>query len=1210
MHKHIQNTLLAFFMIFTLINVNAQTEVVFNDNGFYSYIYDLLGKSSGDKVYPSDMETITSISLNDLDISSIKGIEYAKNLQSLNIQENKIIDFSYIKDLKNISYLNFSQEYRNSDLLTLSSLTGFNPEVDVKIILQRNTMNDSCLRPLKQISNLILLDLGSNLWSSGEFTLDSIMAIVETTKLELENVSFDLKNSLRPFSGAPYFAAYIEEIEPNLFHLKGDVFLGSANNSKYFRLKGGLLIIDNRTTNKKVYYNGKIYLRNMQVDDVLDLTKVFDHAWLIMDGNFDFDVKITSGYLYDKYSLILESPIEANLDFGNYKMFFTELDIDHGWPNIVLKEHLPSPLNSIEMSGTLGFNNGTKTIRATTGSGPFNFESFAIKYVSINYTNDENNNEIIGGTMNIRIPGYTSLYGFYGLNGEYGDGYELLEFGTDVDFKNGKLDKLIVNSSVSIPLGTTGLSITKIEGGISNFASENWNLEARVDIETGLDLPVVGSPIAIRDFGVVISPFANFKGSGNFELFKNKVANGKINYNHRNRLLEINGNVDLASILIGSLKGSLSAQGLSGTIIGKLHTPKEMPWGFGWAADKDLSYCEATLRNEEIRTSTRIWKFNIAQEIKFGNPNFPYIHYSIGRNFESLTQILKASQENNFTVNANVPLLLVVAGNDIEFIDFTLTSPSGVTFDSNNTDYEKFEVSKQTVMGVPSPEWGNWTINTGTYENVSFEVMEQYNLPTAEFMEPALPDNPLYAVRLNYSSENPMRVDLYIDNDRTGFDGKLFVTYDGISGEGMLQRPFDYYGREDGEYFVYYVIDDSKNAPIMKYAPGSFNFFTKGKVDYIPQNLSYTDINDTLCFNWQQPADTAFNTILYLKDLKNETTAEYIIDQGVESFTIDSLDRSTLYQAYAKFSTLGVDPNTYYYWPDFLLSESSDILEVVLQQDTINNAPFFITPNFSTWTLIEGKESIFTLDAVDIDNDEIEISLLEEYNDINIAGLDIIWNPTNEDIGLHDLNFVISDAVNQDTLTILASVKPAEEAEIIIKVELNPDNPEYVLFEVTNNEITDQEIIVSVTNSSNGNTMEVVCYKTTDGEYSANYPSVQMIAFGALTDQVIITYHYQGEDISTTFVIGAVTGTESLSIEDIKFEVFPNPVKDMLYLRFTDLDLFNLPIQIYDVQGKVVYQSILKNTYETINTNNWESGVYFIRIDAKQQTIRKKLIKH
>jgi hypothetical protein len=96
------------------------------------------------------------------------------------------------------------------------------------------------------------------------------------------------------------------------------------------------------------------------------------------------------------------------------------------------------------------------------------------------------------------------------------------------------------------------------------------------------------------------------------------------------------------------------------------------------------------------------------------------------------------------------------------------------------------------------------------------------------------------------------------------------------------------------------------------------------------------------------------------------------------------------------------------------------------------------------------------------------------------------------------------------------------------------------------------------------------------------------------------------DDVS--LVLDDDSGTEE-SLLSNNFKVFPNPSKDVLKIEM--LTNFNGTIQIRDALGKEIYNANLQNNISnfTIDTKDFESGLYFISFRNERGEVNKKFIK-
>jgi bilirubin oxidase len=85
--------------------------------------------------------------------------------------------------------------------------------------------------------------------------------------------------------------------------------------------------------------------------------------------------------------------------------------------------------------------------------------------------------------------------------------------------------------------------------------------------------------------------------------------------------------------------------------------------------------------------------------------------------------------------------------------------------------------------------------------------------------------------------------------------------------------------------------------------------------------------------------------------------------------------------------------------------------------------------------------------------------------------------------------------------------------------------------------------------------------------------------------------------------------TKETFFEDEHVKIYPNPAVDNFNIKLKNFDL-SAPIQIkiYDVLGALILDSPLIETQKTIETNNWESGIYSIELIQNQINTHNKII--
>ena len=139
---------------------------------------------------------------------------------------------------------------------------------------------------------------------------------------------------------------------------------------------------------------------------------------------------------------------------------------------------------------------------------------------------------------------------------------------------------------------------------------------------------------------------------------------------------------------------------------------------------------------------------------------------------------------------------------------------------------------------------------------------------------------------------------------------------------------------------------------------------------------------------------------------------------------------------------------------------------------------------------------------------------------------------------------------------------------------------------------------------ASGNSTTALHYKYDDTEIERNHDYY---------------YRYKAVDFNGDYYLSPiVTGRLSLGgtdFSDGKIVLFPNPSSSNVTIAFTMNQPKNIGISVYNVFGQIVHDVSLNiesgNTSVPIESSNWSSGVYMIRIENhdSEETVWKKFIK-
>lgn len=101
---------------------------------------------------------------------------------------------------------------------------------------------------------------------------------------------------------------------------------------------------------------------------------------------------------------------------------------------------------------------------------------------------------------------------------------------------------------------------------------------------------------------------------------------------------------------------------------------------------------------------------------------------------------------------------------------------------------------------------------------------------------------------------------------------------------------------------------------------------------------------------------------------------------------------------------------------------------------------------------------------------------------------------------------------------------------------------------------------------------------------------------------------FQGYSDSWVVKLTATNLTNNSFAQNLNISIFPNPTKEKITLK---LDYFHpsQEISISNILGKTIYNQKLNGLTTTINTSNFQKGIYFLNlVDGIQKTTRKFII--
>lgn len=177
----ILNLGLIFSMVFSkqLVHAEGDVEIVFNDAHLEAVIRQHLNLNETEPILKDNLETLTNLDASKRNISDLTGLEYAINLEDVDLSWNFIEDYQYfnpvnmlgldlsfnkikvVQHIENIKILNL----RHNDITDITELDNFSPDYDLTINLTENLIdfeNSENLDIISQFENTSVVVLYEN----------------------------------------------------------------------------------------------------------------------------------------------------------------------------------------------------------------------------------------------------------------------------------------------------------------------------------------------------------------------------------------------------------------------------------------------------------------------------------------------------------------------------------------------------------------------------------------------------------------------------------------------------------------------------------------------------------------------------------------------------------------------------------------------------------------------------------------------------------------------------------------------------------------------------------------------------------------------------------------------------------------------------------------------------------------------------------------
>jgi len=387
----------------------------------------------------------------------------------------------------------------------------------------------------------------------------------------------------------------------------------------------------------------------------------------------------------------------------------------------------------------------------------------------------------------------------------------------------------------------------------------------------------------------------------------------------------------------------------------------------------------------------------------------------------------------------------------------------------------------------------------------------------------------------------------------------------------------------------------SENQDHVAITPESYNWFYHEVINFAPQFTStpVTSVNE----------DSQYSYTLSATDENEWNTFTYEL--------IEKPDWMSFNASTGEFSGTPLNEDV----GDYAVSvKVTDGLDESIQTFTVtvvntNDAPVFTSTPVETAT--EDSEYSYTVTASDEDptNDALTFSAVDIPSWLNFDASSGILSgtPLNEDVGDNTVTLSVNDGtvdVNQTFTVTVANTNDApvynqnlQDREVIVGNEMNYTFPENCFEDIDEGD----NLTYSATSEDGSDLPSWLNFNPESRTFS-----------GTPSEEQIINIKVIASDDSSATAEGVfkITVSSASAVSDVSGEgisIFPNPVKDALYIEFNDN--YDILFDIYDVNGKKMLSGDKSVLSDFIDLSGLSAGIYILKLRYAGKTVFRKLVK-
>lgn len=219
----------------------------------------------------------------------------------------------------------------------------------------------------------------------------------------------------------------------------------------------------------------------------------------------------------------------------------------------------------------------------------------------------------------------------------------------------------------------------------------------------------------------------------------------------------------------------------------------------------------------------------------------------------------------------------------------------------------------------------------------------------------------------------------------------------------------------------------------------------------------------------------------------------------------------------------------------------------------------------------------------------------------------ITYTPNQGFVGTDNMSYMVcygETLSDCDTANIAITVSPSPEQFSVVDDNVTVVNVSTISIDILENDEVDNlsNINITIIDAPDHGTL-------TQSTYNFIYdPNDNFLGVDSFVYQICNNQN-ECETAVVTIDVTQWDGMEDIS--DNFLQLTPNPFNESFNFSLTSLHVKSAQVYIYDIQGKLVWNSIVSNEKNyKVSTSQWSTGMYFLHLVTEDGNVVKKIEKH